>query len=71
MNHVRSDEDLTSAILDGVKRMLLRLASAQEARAEVDVPSSCDDPDALEGYRTAAYVLREVAAALGTAPVAA
>jgi hypothetical protein len=65
-----SDDFLTSTILDGVKRMLLRLAEAQERIVAREI-SATDCPEAVEGYRTTAVVLREVAAALGTSAVAA
>jgi hypothetical protein len=68
-----TDDFLTAAILDGVKRMLLRLAEAQERHVATELEASPDSccPEALEGYHTTAFVLREVAAALGTSAVAA
>jgi hypothetical protein len=68
-----TDDFLTSTILDGVKRMLLRLAEAQERLVATELESSPDSccPEAVEGYHTTAFVLREVAAALGTSAMAA
>jgi len=68
------DDDLmTSRVLDGVKRMLLRLAEAQERKIaeELDADPASFCVEAVEGYRTTAIVLREVAAALGGSAVAA
>lgn len=71
-NDTRDDDFLTSQILDGVKRMLLRLAEAQERKVAHEVAFDADScPEAVEGYRTTALVLREVAAALGVSAVAA
>lgn len=67
------DDKLTSTLLDGVRRMLLRLADAQERQIDEEIasdPESCC-PEAVEGYRNAAHVLREVAAVLGTSAAAA
>ena len=62
------DDHLTSAVLDGVRRMLLRLADSQDRQIDQEVAADPESacPEAVEGYRTAAHVLREVAAALGT-----
>jgi len=73
-NSPQVDDTMTSAMLDGVRRMLLKLADSQESRAAVEaaqVPSWAPCPEAIAGYRTAAFVLREVAATLGASPAAA
>lgn len=69
-----TDEDqvLTSAVLDGVRRMLMRLADSQDRQIDMEIAADPESvcPEAVEGYRMAAHVLREVASALGVSPAA-
>jgi hypothetical protein len=66
------DDVMTSAVLDGVRRMLLRLADSQDRHIDMEIAADPESacPEAVEGYRMAAHVLREVASALGVSAAA-